>query len=296
MTRFLNKKIIILLLVFMSGACVSFAGEEGVQLLAATARDFEQQKDVFWQQINLARKAPLDVVRRLGLNERDVRAALGRDAWILDRGLPPLAKDGQLTAAATGHAGDMLSRLYYNHTTPEGEDSAQRIARTGYSAVFQGETLGLLAFSGYISPEFAVKSLLDSLMRDELKNTVGVQRNIFSPHVSEIGFSIKGETIRLLPGQPYVYLLVANFAQPLESREFIVGMVDVDNGLMIRSLYSSFWRLVAIEANGSFQMPYPEGGGDVVALNEAGRAVSSQFVDVGLPGVNYFLDLRQDSL
>ncbi len=35
-------------------------------------------------------------------------------------GLPPLAADARLTAAAQGHSADMVARDFYSHTSPDG--------------------------------------------------------------------------------------------------------------------------------------------------------------------------------
>ena len=49
-----------------------------------------------------------------------------------DRGLPPLAADDRLAAAASAFAGDLVAGSYFSHTGRDGSDLVDRIRRTGY--------------------------------------------------------------------------------------------------------------------------------------------------------------------
>jgi uncharacterized protein YkwD len=49
-------------------------------------------------------------------------------------GLAPLAEDGLLTEAAQAHSEDMVSRGYFEHTTPDGRTVQDRIRATGWGA------------------------------------------------------------------------------------------------------------------------------------------------------------------
>lgn len=48
------------------------------------------------------------------------------------RGLPPVARDARLDAAALGHSEDMVRRTYFDHVSPEGEGPDGRASRAGY--------------------------------------------------------------------------------------------------------------------------------------------------------------------
>jgi Cysteine-rich secretory protein family len=48
------------------------------------------------------------------------------------RGLPPVARDARLDAAALGHSEDMVRRSYFDHVSPEGEGPDGRASRAGY--------------------------------------------------------------------------------------------------------------------------------------------------------------------
>src|ERR1700752_4128765 len=48
-----------------------------------------------------------------------------------EHGLPPLALEQQLNAAAQAHADDMFARHYYGHASPEGRSAADRYVLAG---------------------------------------------------------------------------------------------------------------------------------------------------------------------
>ena len=49
-----------------------------------------------------------------------------------DRGLPPLADNPLLAAAADAHSRDMVARGYFEHDAPDGRTPQDRIRATGY--------------------------------------------------------------------------------------------------------------------------------------------------------------------
>lgn len=57
------------------------------------------------------------------------------------RGLPVLARDGQLDAAALGHAIDMADQDYFSHQSKDGRSPSDRIAAAGYAAAVFGENI-----------------------------------------------------------------------------------------------------------------------------------------------------------
>jgi uncharacterized protein YkwD len=48
------------------------------------------------------------------------------------RGLPPVATEARLEAAAQGHSDDMAARGYFDHVSPEGAGPDARVSATGY--------------------------------------------------------------------------------------------------------------------------------------------------------------------
>jgi uncharacterized protein YkwD len=57
------------------------------------------------------------------------------------RRLRPLDPSAELSAVARGHSRDMLMRAYFDHLTPEGMRSSDRVAREGLRYDVTGENL-----------------------------------------------------------------------------------------------------------------------------------------------------------
>jgi uncharacterized protein YkwD len=68
------------------------------------------------------------------LSGQDRRAALlcAIDAERAARDLPAVRESAQLTAAAQGHADDMVARHFFEHVTPGGSTLGDRVNATGY--------------------------------------------------------------------------------------------------------------------------------------------------------------------
>lgn len=256
--------------------------------------DLSLQGYLLWQRLNEARANPRATMTRLGIPEATVRAALGQDGWLLDQGLPPLAWNEQIRSAAEGHGRDMLSRVYYSYVSPEGRTLAHRLSMAGYAPLVEQETLGALVFSNPMALEAAVTILCDNMLRDELSGTPGVARNIFSPEFSEMGVALMAESVPLLAGQPYVYLLVADFSRPTEERRFAVGRIAPGTSLVLRSRATWQWEEVAILPGNSFQFRLSGLGEELFYWNNAAPDYVYTASTLGLAnGRSHFLDLRQ---
>jgi len=259
----------------------------------AEAQIFQDRAVQLLLQLNEARRDPLACAARLGINDDVVYAKFVGDSWILDRGLPPLAWNGLLADSTVAHGRDMFDRVYYDHLTPEGETVAQRVAGTGYHAAIVGETMNALFFvNNYIPAADALSLLVDAILRDELTGNPHVGLNIFSPDVTEVGVSFLAESIAELNNNPYVYLLILNFAQPVEPRYFIVGNVDSGNRLAMKNSYTGFWEALALTPGGLFQIPYPAGGATLTAYDSEGAIIATQRVYEANATHNHYLDLR----
>lgn len=272
----------------------AFASTSVVTEVADTDRQhaLSEQKYLFWQQINEARRNPSTVLERLGVSEEQARAALGEDASAIDNGFPPLAWNDLLAQSASEHGNDMVNQVFYSHYSPDGSGPADRIAATGYQAVAEDETMGVLAFSSYMEFERAVALLLDNMLRDELSGFEGVSRNIFSSELTEVGISFFAETLPVLADTPYVYLLVLDFAKPIAGMPSIVGRVDSENRLAARNVFSNFWDFLPILPGGGFQLELSEDGTEVVAFDEEGVAVQRIEYQYGGDVANRYADLR----
>lgn len=249
----------------------------------------------FWQHLNDARRDPLAAARRLNIPEETVRVAFSDQLWVLEQGLPPLAWNDHLRSSASGHGRDMFNRLFYSYITPEGVNFDQRIAATGYESQFTGETIIALFFEAFVPLDEAFDLLADSLLRDELTGSTAVQRNIFDPEITEAGISFFAESIDLLNEQPFVYLLVADFAAPLTPAPYLVGVLDDDSRLAVRSPVDGRWTFAPLLASGAFQLLSPLPGTFLVTVTEngIGPVGASMAVNSQLQGDHQFVDLRR---
>ena len=214
LTLFRYNLLALLLMMLLSPFMVqaaAAAGETAAQ--AEWQASVAMQKYLIWQQINEARSNPLEVLERLEIPLEQAQAVFGEDSVALIDGLPPLAWNGQLDQAAAQHARDMINNVFYSHTSQDGSSPTERIAETGYQAVTDDETLGALLFLNPVELERGVALLLDNIMRGELTGAAGVSRNVFSTELTEVAVSFNAEILPTLFDQPFVYLLVVDFAK-----------------------------------------------------------------------------------
>ncbi|WP_461006033.1 CAP domain-containing protein [Streptomyces capparidis] len=89
-------------------------------------------------------------------------------------GLPPLAPDPRLAAAAQAHSDDMAARGFYAHVTPEGRQPWDRAAAAGCSHRGIGENIAC----GQRGPAEVVRGWMDS---------TGHRANILKPEFTHLG-------------------------------------------------------------------------------------------------------------
>lgn len=94
-------------------------------------------------------------------------------------GLPPLAPDTPLTAAAQGHSADMVARDFYAHTSPEGRRPWDRAAAAGSGLRTIGENIAC----GQRSPAEVVLGWM---------NSPGHRANILKRDFTRIGIGLAG--------------------------------------------------------------------------------------------------------
>lgn len=94
-------------------------------------------------------------------------------------GLPPLAVDPLLTAAAQAHSADMVARDFYSHTAPEGSQPWDRAAAAGSARRTIGENIAC----GQRSPAEVVDGWI---------NSPGHRANILEPGFTHIGVGFAG--------------------------------------------------------------------------------------------------------
>jgi uncharacterized protein YkwD len=101
-----------------------------------------------------------------------------------DRGLPLLRANGRLRDAAEGHSENMVSRGFFDHTTPTGVTMVDRILRSRYTNRNQGWTLGenlAWATGTMATPRGVVKMWM---------NSPGHRANILKRAYREIGVGV----------------------------------------------------------------------------------------------------------
>jgi hypothetical protein len=235
----------------------------------------------FWQRINAARQDPLAEAQRLEISEHVVRSAFATQEWVLDQGLPPLAWSDELAASASAHGRDMFNRVYYSYVSPEGSTYWDRIEATGYTPTEAGETMNAMFFENLIPVAEGLDILVDTILRDELSGNTSVERNIFSPAMTQVGAGFFAESIPLLGDQPYGYLLIADFASPQQAQSYVIGSYPEDCSVVMHPLISGGWFQVRSAEDtpdlpsGIFQIALPPGGADfvIVSNNGLGEAV-----------------------
>ncbi|MDY0185612.1 MAG: CAP domain-containing protein [Desulfuromonadaceae bacterium] len=242
-----------------------------------------------WQQINAARQNPLATAARLEIPEHIVRQTFSTQPWVLDRGLPPLAWNQSLHASASAHGRDMFNRVYYSYVSPEGVTYWDRIQATDYAPEDAGETLSALFFENFMPLEESFELIVNSMLRDELTGNPSVERNIFNPDFIEMGAAFYAESTPLLGDQPYVYLLVADFARPLEARAYAIGTYPLDCSVVMHPLLTGGWFQVRTAPAtmqlpvGMFQVVVPHGGADFILVSENGLGAPVDYVTVVAP-------------
>jgi hypothetical protein len=113
---------------------------------------------------------------------RDAPPTPGAVACAIDdvrvrHGLDRLERSWRLTEAGEGHAGDMVRRGYFSHTSPGGSSFVERIARTGYLRGERGWCVGeVLAYGTTLTARDVVRGWLDSPPHRRVLLTPGYRR------------------------------------------------------------------------------------------------------------------------
>ena len=119
-------------------------------------------------------------------NERTVRAAILclHNQIRADRRLPLLRENGRLRRAATAHSSDMVSRGFFEHTTPGGVTMVDRIMASRYASPRVGWAFGeniAWGTGGLATPRAIMKAWMDS---------PGHRANVVKRSYREIGIGV----------------------------------------------------------------------------------------------------------
>jgi hypothetical protein len=177
--------------------------------------------------INAARKDPLGTAATLGMDPAKIVADFPELADILTNGLPELVFDERLYRSAQKHTADMLANSYYAYESSDGRTLWHRMNDEGYAAIFSGESLGLLFFNNFISPETAVGRIFANMYRDELDPAGSGSRNILNPDAQDIGASIGGGIYKFNGYTGNVYLATCDFGATPETYELqVINLIN----------------------------------------------------------------------
>ncbi|MDQ1042868.1 CAP domain-containing protein [Streptomyces sp. V4I2] len=129
--------------------------------------------DTFWTALWARPLTPAELARA----QADVVELTNRER--ARAGLPPLAPDPPLTAAAQAYSTDMAARAFYSHTSPEGTQPWDRAAAAGSTRRSIGENIAC----GQRSPVDVVEGWM---------NSPGHRANILKPGFTHIGVGFAG--------------------------------------------------------------------------------------------------------
>jgi len=147
------------------------------------------------ERINQARSNPLETAASLGLDFQALLDARPDRAEALYAGLPPLKAHDILHLTALTHTDDMLVHDYYAKESPDGRTPEDRILAAGYEAPAFGETLGVVGFVNFITPEKAVDILFENMFRDEWTRGGEGPWNLLNPSFTDVGIGILAGTL-----------------------------------------------------------------------------------------------------
>ncbi len=182
---------------------------------------------ILMSRINQVRLNPTVTLEELGIDPGATAEALGEDAWVLNFGLPPLAWHDRLHLAALAHNLDMLERLYFDETSPDGVEPLDRAEAAGHDAIESAETLAAhVEIPG--DPWTIAEALFAAAVEREL-TVLSRDRTIFNPDLTELGVACTFTGLE--PGRadgPALHLMVVDAAKPAEPRSFAMGQVFMD--------------------------------------------------------------------
>ncbi len=197
------------------------------EAVPATGMEADAESLLLMDLINAARRDPLGTAEALGMDRAKILADFPELSEILTGGMPELALDPRLFRSARKHTADMLANGYYAYESSDGRTLWHRMNDEGYAAVFSGESLGLLFFNNFVSPETAVARIFANMFRDELDPAGSGRRNILNPDVKDIGASIGGGIYNFNGYSGNVYLSACDFgASPAIYELQIINLIN----------------------------------------------------------------------
>ncbi|MFH1812067.1 MAG: CAP domain-containing protein [Pseudomonadota bacterium] len=237
-------------------------------------------EQVVLERLNRARQDPVAEASRLGIALDE-----GTSPPLLGGARPPLAMNPQLLQAARAHSEDMLTRNFFDHTNPDGDDPFDRMQASGYSFAAAGENLHIVMASAPLSPEEEAPAAHDDLFVDQGYPGRGHRLNIVDADFTEVGIGLAAGTYRNGGSTYQALTLTQDFGRPLSgTRHYVIGVVyqdDDGNGqydggegmasVRIAAHGDEFWTTdtgaagdfaFAVEETGEFELHYSVNGQD----------------------------------
>ncbi len=186
--------VIIGFLIFLSS--FSWAQEGQVEELIL----FDDVAHQALEQVNAFRQAPLLWAKENGLLFEEITPLWEpSELSAFEQGLSPLTWNESLANAARKHLLDLIQSLSsqtFPALTPE-----ERASFAGYAPLLVGQGINVLLFEHFISPEEALKILLQGLFRDALKKETAEGAPFLFPY-EDLGAALAGGRL-VLEGKAY---------------------------------------------------------------------------------------------
>ncbi|MFP4533532.1 MAG: CAP domain-containing protein [Desulfobacterales bacterium] len=183
------------------------------------------------QLVNQARNDAAAVADYYGLDLDAFLEVFPEYEYSLENGLPPLAFNERLYAAAVDHARDMLSREYMDAVSPDNTTPEMRAKQKGYDPVWIAESrYRLPTYDEKVSPGKTVGRFFQKIFTRAVKPGGEAQyKHLFSDQPGEAG-------VRLLAGKsPMLGGIVGSYVQ-LAVMEY-GGGVDTEAPILIGAVY-----------------------------------------------------------
>ena len=206
----------------------------GVVVADAVAYTWDDAEWLFLEKINDARANPLAAAEALGVDVQELAVSQPLFHAAIKDGIPILETDDRLSAAATGHAQEMVDFDFLSKRSLNGETYQDRLTLVGYPAGSTGESLGLLIFQNFIGVEDAINLLVAQILRKEYSFEGRFDRNILDPEFTRVGIGLKAGTTNVNGTDRNAYFLTCDFAldrttdqgSKAEEEELILSLIN----------------------------------------------------------------------
>ena len=176
--------------------------------------------DTILKKVNDFRANPLGLASLFGLDVDEIKLDKNPSEWeAIEFGVELLTLNDSLKEALLLHLDDILTSGHLSHTGSDGSSPMDRAQLAGYDGLMVGETIIMLAFENFVSPETAVGILLDNLFRSVLTSNSKEGAPILFPAYSELGVVLIGGVIDIDGKRLNAYILSLLFGLKKDQKE-----------------------------------------------------------------------------